>query len=319
MADEIVVRQYRAGDETAINAGFNRVFGLHRPLEDWLWKYQAEPEGRWIYIAEDASRNLLAYYGALPVRMRAGDFEFRAGQPVDVYSQPEVRRTKVFTNCYEEFIAAFGRPEALPVMFGFPGGVHFEMGLKLLKYVLMGKVPYWRRERGPGVALPAFGYQASEGFDGLAIDELWRRAEHRYRYGAIRNQLWLRRRYTGRPVVDYRHFVVRRRGTPCAWAVAVADRGRLRWADLVWDGREGKALEVLDRAIFRFARDAQCEASELWLGGDHDAAEVLHGVGWRREPHPDNLHMVARCFDPRVDLAELAEKMYVTLGDSDLV
>ena len=54
MAD-FVIRPCVAGDEIAINAGFNRVFGLHRSLAEWQWKYQEEPEGRWIIIAVDAA------------------------------------------------------------------------------------------------------------------------------------------------------------------------------------------------------------------------------------------------------------------------
>ena len=319
LSEAVVVRPYRAGDETAINEAFDAVFGLQRPLAEWAWKFQSEPEGRWIYLAEDGAGRLLACYGALPVRFRLGELVVRAGQPVDVFSVPEARRSGVFTRCYEEFIRAFGNPGDLPLMFGFPGGVHYGMGLKLLRYVAMRPVPLWRRSVRAGwpslLGRPA----VTHGFDRQTSDALWSRAAGRYPFAAVRDATWLQRRYTARPNVEYRHVYVRRSDLPRAWGVARLQGGALHVADLVWDGEDPRDLEALDRAFASLARRAGAPRLEMWLGGDAAATEVLADRGWVRLPDPPDLGMVGRAFHPAIDLAEVGRRVYLTMGDSDLV
>jgi hypothetical protein len=316
---EVTIRQFRSGDEVAINDGFNAVFSQSRPLEDWAWKFPAEPEGRWIYLAEEGAGRLLACYGALPVRFRLGRITVRAGQPVDVFSVPEARRSGVFTRCYEEFIRAFGNPDDLPLMFGFPGGVHYGMGLKLLHYIALRPVPLWRRPvraQWPSL-LP--GSVVTSGFDPEASDTLWSRAAERYPFAAVRDSAWLRRRYTGRPGVEYVHLYARRRAAVRAWGTARFHGDVLHLADLVWDGSDPRDLEVIDRAFVSRARRAGAERLEMWLDGDPAAAEVLAARGWSRLPDPPDFGMVGRAFHPAIDLAEVGRRVYLTMGDSDLI
>ena len=316
---EVTIRPFHSGDEVAINDGFNAVFSRSRPLEDWAWKFPAEPEGRWIYLAEDDRGRLLSCYAALPVRFRLGGITVRAGQPVDVFSVPEARRSGVFTRCYEEFIRAFGNPDDLPLMFGFPGGVHYGMGLKLLHYVALRPVPLWRR---PARALwPSLlpGPMVTSGFDAEASDALWSLAAERYPFAAVRDAAWLRRRYTGRPGVEYVHLYARRRATVRAWGAARLQADALHLADLVWDGSDPRDLEAIDRAFVLLARRAGARRLEMWLDGDPAAAEVLAARGWTRLPDPADFGLVGRAFHPAIDLAEVGRSVYLTMGDSDLV
>jgi hypothetical protein len=319
LSEAVAVRPYRDRDETAINEAFNAVFGLRRPIAEWAWKFQAEPEGRWIYLAEDRSGRLLACYGALPVRFRLGGLVARAGQPVDVFSVPDARRSGVFTRCYEEFIRAFGNPDDLPLMFGFPGGVHYGMGLKLLRYVALRPVPLW--QRGVRAGRPSLlGRPAvTRGFDPEASDALWVRAAERYPFAAVRDAAWQRRRYTGRPGVDYIHLYARRRGLARAWGVARLQGHSLQLADLVWDGSDARDLEALDRAFVSQARRAGAAHLEMWLAGDPAAAEALAARGWVQLPDPPDIGMVGRAFHPAIDLGEVGRRVYLTMGDSDLV
>jgi hypothetical protein len=319
LSGTVVVRPYRPGDEKAINAAFNTVFGVQRPVEEWAWKFQAEPEGRWIYLAEDGAGRLLACYGALPVRFRLGGITIRAGQPVDVFSVPEARRSGVYTRCYEEFIRAFGNPDDLPLMFGFPGGVHYGMGLKLLRYVALRPVTLWRR--GVRAGWPSLLDRPSVtcGFDTEASDALWSASAGRYPFAAVRDAGWLQRRYNARPGVEYRHVYVRRRGLPRAWGVARLQGDGLHLADLVWDGSDPRDLQAVDRAFVAHARRCGVTRLEMWLGGDPAAAEVLASRGWVRQPDPPDFGMVGRAFHPAIDLAEVGRHIYLTMGDSDLV
>jgi len=316
---EALYRPYRAGDEVQINEGFNEVFGLNRSLDEWRWKFPEHPEGRWIMLAVDTGGRVLAHYAAVAMQVRFGNEQVRAGQIVDAYSRVEVRGTRVFTSCYERFIEAFGRTDGLPLMFGFPGRKHYEMGLKSLKYVPIGSVPYWVREPRWRPSLAAKRFEVKEGFDAHVVDDLWRRAAERYDVAAVRDSGWFARRYAGRPGVEYVHLSAWRNGRPHAWAVARADAGTLKWTELVWDGQANGALVAIDRALGVLARRLSCTNLELWFGGDPVAERALARLGWVRRACPQDMLLVARSFDSRVDLNRMQRGFYLTMGDGDLV
>jgi hypothetical protein len=151
------------------------------------------------------------------------------------------------------------------------------------------------------------------------VNDLWRRVAVRYDVTIVRDAEWLARRYDGRPGVNYRHLSVWRRGQVRAWAVARAQEGVLRVAELIWDGEDGGVLAVLNQALDRMASRLLCARLELWLGNDPSAEHALLECGWDRQPCPLDMLMVARSFDPLVDLDRMQQSCYVTMGDSDLV
>jgi len=313
-----------AGDEIAINAGFNRVFGSNRALTEWQWKYQEEPEGRWIIIAVDAADRVLAHYAAIPVRMRVGQLVVRAGQPVDSYSVPEARHglaaARVYVRTVESFFASFGGPSGLALLFGFPGERHLRLGLARLGYDRMPPQPvgYWVRSAHRRKELQT-GHEIRQGFDHHAIDELWRRSAPRYEVAAVRDSAWLKRRFSGRPGIEYVHLSAWRQGRVHAWAVVRVQPPVTRWAELVWDGEDPAALAALDRAITSGSLAVKLERVDMWLMGDELAAEALRRLGWEQRKHPDRLSLVARSFHPDIDVTMFPGRFYVTMGDSDLV
>jgi hypothetical protein len=316
---EVIYRPYRSGDEVEINAGFNEVFGLSRSLDEWRWKFPESPEGRWIMLAVDPGGRVLAHYAAVAMQFRFGREQVRAGQIVDAYSRTEVRGTRVFSSCYERFIEAFGTPEGLPLMFGFPGRRHYEMGLKALKYVPIGSVPYWVHETKRRALFAGRRFEIRHGFDALAVDDLWLRAAQRYDVAAVRDSSWFARRYWGRPAVEYTHLSAWRHNRVHAWAVVRATAGTLKWAELVWDGETAAALVTIDRAVARLARRHSCTSLELWFGGDPAAERTFGRLGWARHLCPQDVLLVARTFETRVDLNRMQGNLYLTMGDSDLV
>ena len=316
---EIIFRPYRPGDEIGINDGFNAVFGLRRSLDEWRWKFPDQPEGRFIMLAVDPSDRVLAHYGAVVSWVQFGDRPVVAGQIVDAYSREEVRGTGVFSTCYEHFIASFGNPDGLPLMFGFPGRRHYEMGLKALKYIPICSVPYWSRRARRRIALPTWGFEVRHEFDGDEVNDLWRRVTFRYDVTVVRDTGRLARRYRGRPGVEYQHLCVMQRGRTRAWAVTRAEGGVLQLAEMIWDGDDPRALAVLDQALDRLASHLHCARLELWLGNDARAEHTLSGHGWRRQPCPLDMLMVARSFSPLADLDRMQRGCYVSMGDSDLV
>lgn len=320
-ASSPVLRPYLAGDEEAINAAFNRVFGLERPLAEWRWKFPAEPEGRWILLAVAPAGEVLAQYAAAPVRFQVDGRPVRAGQIVDAFCRRRsgLARQGLFPRTVQEFFDRFGAPDRLGLLFGFPGTRHLQLGLAQMGYGRPVPVAYWTRPAVPPA--PARGlFRVRAGFEPGAVDRLWRRAAPRYPAAAVRDAAWLGRRFTGRPGVDYLHLGVYPwlGRTPRAWAVLRVGEGTLRWAELVWDG-DRRALAALDAAVAAAAGEAGAERLEAWLAGDPAAAEVLAGRGWERREQPDGLHLTVRSFHPDLDAAAVAGRFYLTMGDADLV
>lgn len=323
MAD-VVYRPFRAGDEAAINDGFNQVFGLHRPIEEWRWKFPAEPEGRWIMLAEDASGCLVGHYAAVPVRLQVGPLEIRAGQPCDVFTRVGTRHGLAAARTYiatvKAFFAEFGVPDRLSVLYGFPGDRALRLGLARLGYDEMSPqpVPVWRRRAARSGRLLT-GHRVHSGFVAPTADVLWGRARARYAVAAVRNGGWIGRRFCHRPGVEYDHLTAWRHGEVVALAV-VRTAGKLAsWAELVWDGEDALALAALDRAVAALARARGADTIEMWLGGDPLASRVLSRLGWEEGSHPDNLVMVAKSFHPEVKAASFAGRFFLTMSDADLV
>jgi hypothetical protein len=318
----ITIRPFREGDEAAVNAGFNAVFGLARPLAEWEWKFAAGPDGRWIVLAEDGAGAIVAHFAVVPVRMQAAGRELLAGQAVDSYARLRhgLAKQGVFQRTVRAFYDLHCGPDRIALLYGFPGTRHLRLGLAQLGYVAPQPVAYWRRPTADLAPRPLWNpYRVREGFDPAAVDALWRRARARYPFAAVRDAAWLQRRFTARPGVRYLHLAARRRRRCEAWAVLRCVAGAVRWVDLLWDGADPRALAALDRQATEVARAAGASHLDLWLAGDPPAAAALARRGWERLPQPDDLHVTFVPFDPSLDLAALAPQLYYTLGDSDLV
>jgi len=316
------LRPYRAGDESEINRAFNAAFGLARPLPEWQWKFADGPEGRWIVVGEDASGAVVTHFAALPVWLQDGGRRVLAGQNVDVFALPSARSGLGAARAYLEtarcFFALFEAPERLAVLFGFPGPRNDPLVVGRLGYRPVRPVEVWTR-----AAVVRWrwhlGHEVVDEDLPHLTDRLWARAAHRYRVAAVRDAAWYRRRFCGRPGVEYRFVTAWRRGEPHAVAVLRVGDGVLWVCDLVWDGEDDRSVRAIDAAAGELARRHGCSRLEAWMSGDAQAAELLAGLGWLRRGHEAGLRMVARGVDPQLTIDRLAASFYFTMADADLV
>jgi hypothetical protein len=319
----MTVRPARVEDGAAINEGFNAVFGLARPLQEWEWKFSAASESLWIMLAVGPADRVVAQYAAVPVRLRAGTLEVRAGQIVDVFSRPEVRgglaAGRAYLTAAHAFIETWCNPGGLAVCFGFPSARPLQLGVMKIGYAQVPPqpVPVWTRPARPRGGWLS-GHEVRPGFDPAAVNCLWRQACTRYDIAAVRDAAWLRRRFTGRPGVEYVHLSAWRRGEVQAWAVLRVGAPVTHWAELVWNGRDPRALAALDRSAARLARVAGAERLEMWLGSDEAAAAALARLGWKVQEHP-LIRMVVHTFHLEIPAESVPGRFYLTMADSDLV
>lgn len=316
-------RRFQDGDERAVNDGFNLVFAQRRPLAEWHWKFRDEEERRFIMLAWGDDGQLLVHYGAVPVRVQVGDRVFQAGQIVDVYSRLEARRglaaARTFVANYDRFVETFCGPDALALCYGFPGDRALRLGVRRTSYDDITPWPIARLRRPTARrARLAPGWDVREGFDAAAAERVWARSRARYKMAVVRDADHLRRRYLGRPDVEYRHLVAWRRGAPLALAVVRLGAGTAQLADLVWDGAEPGALAALDRLVRALAVRAEATEVVAWMHNDAEATGGLQRLGWEDAGATPDLRCVVRVFHPDIDWSAVPGRFYLTLGDSDL-
>jgi hypothetical protein len=322
------IRPFEPGDEVAINRGFNEAFRLDRPLAEWAWKFPASPNGRLIMVAE-AGGEVLAHYAAIPTRIRIDDRVWDAGQIVDVFSARKARaqfsRRGVWVQTVERFFDHFGRSGRCPLLFGFPSPRPLRLGVLQLGYDAMPPQPIVYLVRRPPVGRVSkrrMLYRAELARDWEPrLDDLWNRLGEYYPVAAVRDAEWALRRMAGHPSVRYHRFLVfpRLSNRPVAFAAFRTDGGRCRWLDLLWDRAHPGALHLLIHLSARLSSQTGAEREELWLNGDPVGRSHLESAGFESEPEPGRLVMVARAFDPEIDLSRVDGRVYLTMADSDLV
>lgn len=319
--DNVQFRHWQHGDDEAILRGFREAFGCDRSLDEWQWKYGKDNERAYSMVAIDDTGELIAYYGGLLGTMQIDGIEYPAVQPMDVF---RVKRAgtadqMVFSKLTQTCIASAIADRAMTVGYGFPGLRHLEIGLDRLGYDAPVQVPYLSRTVGRrSFSLPGR-FRIDTTFEQHLVDDLWNRARDRYPVALLRDGATLRHRFVDHPVHSYEFRTVRTGGTAHAWAALARTGDTVHWADLLWDGESPSSLRALERAVRDTARRGGATKLEMWLNGDPAATQVLLDAGWESMPNPLDLAITSIAIDPTIDSKSAARRMYVTMGDGDLV
>lgn len=317
--DDLLVRPYFPGDEMGINEGFNQVFGAQRTLEEWYWKYATHPEGRWITVVVSLSDIIVAHFAALPMRMQYSGGTLLAGQGADAYCLPEYRDRGVYTASVELFFRELSGPGRIQFFFGLAGPRNAEVLVRHHCFTNIGQAPLWRRRIRPRRAWLPLGHELCDVFDADAVDALWHRARRRYPWAGVRDGGWWKRRFQGRPGVQYGHLSAWRNGAPRAWVVLRCLGERMQVADWLWDGEDERAVVMLDREVARRSSALGLVFQEQWLAGDRRMAELMERLAWSPASLDNPNHMVVRHCDEQVPTAHQVGDFYLTMGDADLV
>jgi hypothetical protein len=324
---DLTIRDYRPGDEIAINRGFNQAFRCQRPIAEWAWKFPPDPDGRLIVVAEREGE-LVAHYAALPTRFQIDGVVWGGGQIVDVFATPSARsgiaRRGAMVATAEEFFNRIGRSGRHPFLYGFPGPRHRRQGSVQLGYGEMGFEPvtYLCRRVAGTAAHRRLSYRAEPARDWEPrLDELWSRASTDYPVAVVRDAAWALRRLAGHPSIRYHRFLVfpRLSNRPVAFVAFRTDQLRCRWVDLVWDHDHPGAMDLLLHLSARLAVQVGAELEEMWLNGDAEGRARLEASGFEYAPDPADLAFGGRSFHPDLDLGTVAARAYLTMADADLV
>jgi hypothetical protein len=348
------VRKYRPGDEIGINDLYQRVFGTHRSLEEWRWKFREGPleEPSLIYLALDGER-VVGQYAVSFSRFFFGGRPVLAAQPVDNMIDPAYRKGLSRSRMQK---ALYGAIQADPLQavtafgYGFPNREAYRIGRKLLGYQDLGPVHvrlrsltgarHVRRLLGEGRTSKTWGraharvhrqllrlraglspgpeVRRLRAFDDR-FDPLWERAVANFGVVAVRDRKVLEWRYCHRPSCTYTILALERGRQLLGYAVLSLRDGPVRFgrvADILCLPG-GDLVERLLLGALDFFLQAGCDMAECWSPSGGIYRDLFRRYFPRRLLEPGRA--VIKIYDETLDpslVSDLA-KWHVTMGDTD--
>jgi len=310
-----VFRTYREGDEVAINRLFEEASGVVRSLDEWSWLYPPEADGRVIVVAETGG-GMVAHCAGNPLRVAVDERELAAVRIDGLFSPApgDEIAERVAETFFENFgfsgrfslIVACRRSPDDAVPPGFD-----EAPSRELTALTRDRAPHLRVRRLLYRAVPARDWEPR-------LDDLWHRVRQDYPVAVVRDAEGALRRFAGHPTARYQRFLIFPRFSSQAVAFVVfrCDGGRCRWVDLLWDHAHPGALELAAHISVRLVRQLDCTGEELGLAGDEEARSRLEGLGFRATEGQPAESVAIRSFDPALDAAAVAERLYLTMADT---
>ncbi len=226
VSDSIEIRPYRPGDETALVAGYNKVFPTEdgkikpRSMEHWHWKFRDNPTGLiHVAVAEHEQEGIVGCYVTLPVKIRTEGTYGICGQVVDLFVLPEFRRHTgrpgLFVHTALKQYEWFGGNEEGQNLFHYGWPVpNWRIGHKYLNYENVCNWDFLFRECAgtPREATEDLEVIQVERF-GEEVDALWAAMEPSFELALVRDARYLNWRYADAHDHDYRLYECRERST----------------------------------------------------------------------------------------------------------
>ncbi len=249
------IRAYRPGDERALVALFERVFGRAISEAHWRWKLRQQPspvENVWLAVDDDRP---IFHYAGIPTRYRLPAGEATAMVSVDTMTAPEFQRRGLLGSVGRHVYDAW-RAAGVPFVLGLPnerwgsraGALGWQPLFSLQRLVrpLRPEAILARRLKQPALArlTPIGGLwnaiwrMRSRGDGALRVravdragpefDQLWQRCGAGVPVSVIRDSAWVNWRYLDAPAFAYRVLLAERDRQPVGYAAYRVEQ-HARW------------------------------------------------------------------------------------------
>jgi hypothetical protein len=248
--DEIAVRSYRDGDEAALVALFEVVFGKPMSEQEWRWKLAPTSSVPNVWLATHRGQPIFQY-AAMPARFEIDERAHDVMVSVDTMTAPAFRRrgllTTVAARAYDawrdagvafviglpnqqwgsraralgwrelfplQWLARPLRPEAL---------IARRVGLPALRRVRMFGAA-WNRFANRRLRRPADIEVTEVKRASSDFDVIWQRCRRDNAFSAVRDAAWVERRFMSSPARHYQMLVARQLGVATASLTYSLDR-----------------------------------------------------------------------------------------------
>jgi hypothetical protein len=336
---ELAVRRYEPGDEVAIQAMYETVFGRARTLAEWRWRLREGPDGPALAYVLVSGDRLVGHQAHIPAHVWVRGERLRIGHGCDTMVVPEFRGRGGMRLLMEAFLSSdHGFDLRMSYPNEYSGGLMERYGGGRP----LGALGHWARWsrrgsglRGParvviGAASRAYGSLASMprprlevedlGEPGAEVDDLDADAAGFAPCVRVRDAAYVRWRWLEHPGPRWRLRAVRREGRLEGWVVYGAREERYGRVGLVADllARDAATTRALVQDAFvTLAAEGcpsvtcQCVDPRSWAG------RALLRSGFVRRPH--GARVICGALSPRAGGGvERLESWYLTLGDTDM-
>lgn len=288
------IRDATAADAPGIRRLFARIFKTELSEEEWVWKFERDPDG-WHGVVGVLDGEIVGNYAGWGMRFLLDGRERLLYSVGDVATDPSVRglggRRGIYREMTEAFYGRVGRE--VPFCFGFPNARALKVserivGSRTLFPIVLKKTP-----------VEAFGAPPADRETGESVDEgfdaLWEAARPGLAQAAVRDRARVNWRFHARPTRYYR-MVWRRQGRELAgWAALSVAGEEATVADFLGREADGRDLPALFAAAADEARGLGARRLVFWEprgGPGRRAIEALPG-----ERADAGFPMIVRVFD----------------------
>lgn len=351
------IRGYQSGDEMAICALFEKVFGKPmgktESIRHWRWEFLENPaDGLFVQLAWDGDK-LVGQYTASPVYMYADGRNITAALSHDTMTDPEYARLGIFRNTAEALYAD-QKKEGHFFIYGFPNRNSIHGFIKHLQWQRIMTVPVHVRpirmiknisrylSAGMRVSqkeesilnVASLPYDKSGVYNlriekefGNWADELWKSCRNQHRLWVVRDRNYLNWRYVLKPENQYNIVSAWEDDKPIGYVVfAFIDMnfGKSVFVmDFVTDLNYKGAAELLLSSVINAAHENACAVASVLLTPGSKYLHIFRKKLFLPLPEyifPQPLYFGARSFDSSFNHLIFNPKAWsISWGDNDVI
>ena len=353
------LRAYQPGNEHAICALFQRVFGKPmgktESLRHWQWEFLENPaDGLFVQLAWDGDK-LVGQYTASPVQMYADGSTFTAALSHDTMTDPQYGGLGIFRAAAEALYRQ-QTDAGQGFIYGFPNRNSIHGFIKYLKWQQIMPAPVHIRPvrlsksisrkifhstPGSSAASESTFQDASSLLSGKSgkyklhvetefgdwADDLWVRCSNQHRLWVVRNKAYLNWRYVAKPENKYHIVSIWQDFQPVGYVVIACTN--MNFGDTIFimdflvDLNFKYAADVLIRYVVNVAKKNECAFASVLLTPGSKYLHIFRKKLFLPLPErlfPQPLYFGARCFDASLNHLIFDPKAWsISWGDNDVI
>lgn len=317
MADQLIIRSYQPGDESAITDLFQSVFGRPMSAAYWRWRFASNPTGETVIDLAWMNGQLVSHHAVSPVSVWIGQREHLSGLSMTIMTHPAYQGRGLFTALAERVYARTA-DRAMAMVWGFPNLMSHRGLVCYLDWEDIYEVPTFRRIlHGNSTSMPRPSAHVTEleSFD-ARFNHLWKEVRNEHRVITKRDLEYLDWRYGANPQHEYTVLGYLREDQLLGYAVCKVYRNDVDLVDLL-SVEDTISLDLVYE-VGRRALEKEARAINLWLNVSSSLHRELEKLGFRNGAPVT--YFGARVLKPELDVEVVRDfrNWYLTMGDSDV-